>query len=267
MNISQGLGTATVLVVILIIVFLILFFATWAGIERGRQLNLRFLPPFKRVRTIVQDSVETGKRVHFSPGTGGLNGQKGTAEALSGVTTLGAVAQIAARSKSYITITTNDALVNLTAKDTTFAEYNQAGRIDDYNPSNVQLLTQHDNLAYIGGVSAFLANGNVGGSIMIGRFGAEYMLAGDVASKNNIAQVAGSTQLEAIPLMLLSAGHENTLIGEEVYAAPAYLGREPAQMASLQAQDIIRVLLIIAMIAGIIAATLGFDIAGNLFLR
>jgi hypothetical protein len=267
MTISQGYGTSTVLAVIIIIVFLLLFFIAWSGIERGRKLNLRFLPPIKKIRGMVAQSVETGKTVHFSPGTGGLNGQKGTAEALNGITTFAAVAQLSARSKSYMFATGNDALVTLLENDTAQAEYNQAGRSEDYNPTNVQLVTQQDNLPYIAGVAGLLKNENAGANIMIGRFGAEYMLAGDVADKNNIDQVVGSTQAEAIPLMLLSAGHQNTLIGEEVYAAPAYLQGEAAQTAALQAQDIIRVLLIIAIIAGIIAATLGFDIAGNLFLR
>jgi hypothetical protein len=256
-----------VLSVIVIVVFLLLFFVAWAGLERGRKLNLRFLPPIKKVRGAIAQSVETGKTVHYSPGTGGLNGRQGTAEALNGVTTFAAVSQIAARSKSYLYATGNDALVTLMANDTAQAEYSRAGRIEDYNPTNVQFVTQQDNLPYMAGVAAFLGEENPTANIMIGRFGSEYILAGDVASKKAVEQVVGSTQPEAIPLMLLSAGHQNTLIGEEVYAAPAYLAGEPAQTAALQAQDIIRVLLIIAMLAGIIAATLGFDIAGNLFLR
>jgi hypothetical protein len=71
-----------------------------------------------------------------------------------------------------------------------------------------------------------------------------------------------------MPLMLASAGPESTLLGEEIYAAPAYLSRRPALLASVRAQDALRMLIILAIILGVIAASTGLlPNIGDYFLR
>jgi hypothetical protein len=57
-----------------------------------------------------------------------------------------------------------------------------------------------------------------------------------------------------------------TLIGEELYAASAYLSREPALVGALRAQDIGKGLLLCVMLTGVVLLTIG-DIAGADFFR
>ena len=56
---------------------------------------------------------------------------------------------------------------------------------------------------------------------------------------------------------LLFAAVENPLIGEDLFAGGAYLGRKPAHIASLRAQDIVRIVIIIAILVGVVLKTLG----------
>ena len=48
-----------------------------------------------------------------------------------------------------------------------------------------------------------------------------------------------------------------TLIGEELYAASAYLSREPVLLGSIRGQDIFKALCIVVGITGIVFATFG----------
>lgn len=48
------------------------------------------------------------------------------------------------------------------------------------------------------------------------------------------------------------------MIGEDVFAAGAYISRRPALLASLQAQDWMRVLVIVGIGVAVIAKTMGW---------
>jgi len=54
-------------------------------------------------------------------------------------------------------------------------------------------------------------------------------------------------------------------MGEELYAASAYLSREPLLLGSLRAQDIIKGVLIGVIIFGSILATCGVDFISSIF--
>lgn len=268
MNISLALGPSTVFIFIALAAFLIFFFVAWSNIERGRRPTLRVLPPLSRLKSLIGQGAESGQGLYYSPGSGGLNDQPGAVETLSSLTTLAEVSRGAARAGAALQVSANDTLTYLAAGDVMQVEYAEAGRLDDFSRDNVRFITQQDRLAYIAGVQDALDEEAVSGSIMLGRFDSEYLLAGDAARRLDIPQIAGSSRVEAMPLMLVNAGAEGTLLGEEIYAAPAYLNRRPARLASLPAQDALRLLIIAAIILGVIAATTGLlPNIGDYFLR
>jgi hypothetical protein len=268
MNVSLALGPSTVLVLIVLAAFLIFYFVAWSNIEQGRQPILRVLQPLSRLKSLIGQSAETGRSLYYSPGSGGLNDQPGAAETLSSLTTLSAVSRGAARAGAPLQVSANDTLAYLAAEDVVRAEYALAGRQDDFSRDNVRFITQQDRLAYIAGVQSALGEEAISSSILLGHFDAEYLLAGDQANRLNIPQLAGSSRVEAMPLMLVSAGMEDTLLGEEIYAAPAYLTRRPALLASVRAQDAVRMLIILAIILGVVAASTGLlPNIGDYFLR
>lgn len=259
-------GTSTVFMIIVGLVFLLLFFVAWAQIERGRQPNLRLLSPLAKLRRMIEQSAETGTAVHFSPGNGGLTGQAGTPETLNALTALSSVNRVTARTNGQTIVSTNDALTYVIADDLKRNEYREAGRPEDYQPTDTRFVTAQDRTAYIAGVTALNSQPNISATVMIGHFGDEVLLAADRGVRRDLPQVTGSSQVEAMPLLLTTAGLENTLLGEEIYATPAYLDRKPAYLASLQVQDWLRLAVILAIIIGTILATVGFPI-GNYLLH
>ncbi|HEC83509.1 MAG TPA: hypothetical protein ENI46_03350, partial [Firmicutes bacterium] len=57
-----------------------------------------------------------------------------------------------------------------------------------------------------------------------------------------------------------------TLIGEELYAASAYLSREPVLLGSIKAQDIIKAILMTVIGAVLVTYALGSEFIRNLLL-
>ena len=68
-------------------------------------------------------------------------------------------------------------------------------------------------------------------------------------------QLGGAVDPSAQALLQFSL--DDTVIGEEVYAAGAYLHR-PSHLGSLATQDVIRIALILSIIAGVIMISLGY---------
>ncbi len=76
-----------------------------------------------------------------------------------------------------------------------------------------------------------------------------------MANNQGIDQVAGSTDPVALPFVYSSTEH--TLLGEEVFAAGAYLSGEPQALAGVIAQDVMRFALILGIAIGAILKTMG----------
>jgi hypothetical protein len=72
----------------------------------------------------------------------------------------------------------------------------------------------------------------------------------ETGAQTGAIQIAGSDSVLQLPFFVAACDY--TLIGEELYAASAYLSREPLLMGSLKAQDygklIVFVILILFML-------------------
>lgn len=85
---------------------------------------------------------------------------------------------------------------------------------------------------------------------MVGGFNQEFLLIGEEGAQRDLPQVAGATSSVALPLMLLTT--PATLIGEEIYAAEAYVGSPGPGLARLLTQDVLRTVVIVLLIAGFV---------------
>jgi hypothetical protein len=76
-------------------------------------------------------------------------------------------------------------------------------------------------------------------------------------------QIAGTAQPSQLPFFVTACDY--TLIGEELFAASAYLSKQPLLLGSLKGQDYGKGLIIIILIIGITLVSLGFDQIVSLF--
>jgi hypothetical protein len=73
-------------------------------------------------------------------------------------------------------------------------------------------------------------------------------------------QIAGTAQPAQLPFFVAACDY--TLIGEEFFAASAYLSGEPKQIGSLKGQDVGKLIVAAGIITGVIGATL-FALTGS----
>ena len=71
-------------------------------------------------------------------------------------------------------------------------------------------------------------------------------------------QIAGTADVTQLPFFVTTCDY--TLLGEELYAASAYLSREPVLLGSIKAQDTAKAILMVIMASGIILLAFNTDI-------
>jgi hypothetical protein len=88
-------------------------------------------------------------------------------------------------------------------------------------------------------------------------FHAESLLLAETGSLAGSIQISGTDQVAQLPFFIVACDY--TLIGEELYAASAYLSGEPTLLGSLKAEDWGKGIFIALVIVGVVAATTGWQ--------
>jgi hypothetical protein len=99
---------------------------------------------------------------------------------------------------------------------------------------------------------------NASSHILIGNFGPEVGLLIQAAEQQRAFTLAASDALPAQAVLYATSGE--MLIGEELYAIPAYLNAGTVHTASLRLQDILRWLIIAGIVLGAILKLVGISI-------
>jgi hypothetical protein len=221
-------------------------------VRRRTDLALRPIAAFEAVRGLMGRVAEQGKRVHLSLGRSGV-GDEQTPTVASSLNVLRAMADEGATFDQAPTVTVADPIALLVAQDVVYRAHQRQGMAASYAETDVQFIAP-DPVAYAIGAQERVNEEGTGANVMVGHLADEYLLLGEAGAQRQIVQVAGSDALAAQPFALATSDH--VLLGEELYAAGAYLTRQPAQVASLYVQDILRGLAVVAIVIGVLVKTL-----------
>lgn len=219
--------------------------------ERGRPA-LRAIPGYEVLREYLGEATESGRSVHVSMGTGGI-GNGATAESLAGLTILEHIADHATATGLGTVATVSDPSLLPVAQDVIRNACAAHGYPDAYDPSSVRFVSS-DKAAYAAGVMDILAHGEVSSNVMVGDFGDEFLLMSEVGGRTGLRQIGGTTSPQVLPFVYASMDH--TLIGEEIFAAGAYLLDKTTHLASLAAQDWLRTAIIVTILIGVLVRSL-----------
>lgn len=226
--------------------------------KSDRPIYRRPLPALDPVRRALERGAETGRAIHLSPGSGAVGRRSTTVETVAGLLAAERVATEAALNGAPVLASSGDAVAHLALRGFLRQAYQRAGLGQDYNPSNVQMLAHQDPMAYASGVTTLYGRQQLEASQLIGSFGQEFLLAGEVGAQAGVPQVGGAATTTALPLIYLSA--DGTLIGEEIYAAEAYLARTPEPSARLLTQDVLRTVVIMFVLVMLVLALVGLPL-------
>lgn len=238
------------LAIIIFSAFLLLVITIW---KRKSPARLREIPALTQLYRALGLSVEDGTRLHISLGSGGLLDARG-GSALAGLAMLRHIAERTSVSDMPSVASAGDPALGLLAQDTLQAGYQAAGAEELYVPTTGRV-TGLSPFSYAAGAMYISQNENVSTNIMIGHFGPEAALLTEASDRENVSVIGASDNLAG--QAVLFANTQDALIGEELFASGAYLGAGPTHVASLTVQDILRWLVIIALLGGAFAKFAG----------
>lgn len=241
-----------ILIGILIITGAIVFFIIRA--KAGKQLYIRKIAGIDEVENAVGRATEMGKSVYYIPGIHDMD----EVQTLASMAILGRIAHIAAENNTRIDVPVARSLVMVTAKEVVKEAYSRAGRPDAFQDDQVRYLT-NDQFGYAAAIDGIFVREQPGAVFLIGSFMAESLIMAETGNSIGAIQIAGTAQPAQLPFFVAACDY--TLIGEELYAASAYLSREPKLLGSLKGQDVGKALFLIAIIVGIILESFGIGVA------
>ena len=88
---------------------------------------------------------------------------------------------------------------------------------------------------------------------LLGAFYAESLILAETGNSIGAIQIAGTAKPPQLPFFVAACDY--TLIGEELFAASAYLSKEPRMLGSLKGQDAGKGIAILFIIVGSVLAT------------
>lgn len=213
----------------------------------------RRIEAYERLNRAIGLAVEGGTRLHISIGRGNLFTARG-GSALAGLAMLRRLTERTSLSDQPPIVTSGDASLAILSQDTLQSGYRAARAEDQYRVTSGRL-TGLTPFAFAAGTMPIIRDEDVSANVIIGDLGAEAALITDAAESRAADLIAASDNLSA--QSVLYASSQEPLIGEELFAAGAYLGAGASHDASLQTQDILRWLVILAILGGAFLKLLG----------
>ena len=221
--------------------------------KRRSPANLRDIPALTRLARTLGLSIEDGTRLHISLGRGSFLDVRG-GSGLAGLAVLRHIAERTSVSDEPSIASAGDPALGLLAQDTLQAGYHAAGVEELYVPTTGRV-TGLTPFAYAAGAMNISQHENVSTNILLGHFGPEVALLAETADRENITVIGASDDLTGQAVIF--ANTQDALIGEELFAAGAYLGAGVSHAASLTVQDILRWFIILALMGGAFAKFAG----------
>lgn len=230
------------------IVFVLTIFALiLANIQRAKghkQLYIRRIAGLDAIDEAIGRATEMGKPVLMVPGIGDLN-----AISIQALNIFAYVSRTAARFANPIRLCCAVAPVYTVAQEIIQDVYQQEGIPERYDPDSVRFVSDRQ-FAFAAGVSGIILREQTAAAFFMGEFFAESLIFAETANSIGAIQVASSTETTQTPFFIAACDY--VLIGDEFYAASAYLSRAPVLVGSLVGQDYSKMLILLLILTGVI---------------
>jgi len=221
-------GKTRVLIGCVLFLGLILFY--FHAAQRGIEMYLRPIAGIEAIDEAIGRATEMGKPILYVPGLAAIS----DVATIASITILGRVAKKVAEYGTPLLVPNRDPIVYTIAEETVKQAYLEAGRPDAFDKDSVFFLTQSQ-FAFVAGVNGIMMREKPATNFYLGMFWAESLILAETGSLSGAIQIAGTDAVTQLPFFITTCDY--TLIGEELYAASAYLGREPKQLGSIKGQD------------------------------
>jgi hypothetical protein len=230
-----------ILVAMVIFFALVVYFIETA--RKGKSLFVRRIAGLDAVEEAVGRATEMGKPIVYVPGLGGVS----DIATIASINILGEVAKKTAQYDSALLVPNRDPIVYTVLREVVKEAYTKAGRPDAFKSDNVFFITS-EQFAYAAAVDGLMVREKPATNFFLGTFWAESLILAETGASTGAIQIAGTDSVFQLPFFITACDY--TLIGEELYAASAYLSREPLLLGSLKGQDYGKIIILVLVTVG-----------------
>jgi hypothetical protein len=237
-----------------LVAILIVLYTTFSRRSRER-FKVREIAGLSALDDAIGRATEMARPVLFTPGWGG-DIQRPTT-----IASMNILSHVAARTAQYdcrLVYPTHDPVIMSVAQEVVKEAYAQAGVPDRLRVDDIQYVTSSQ-FGYAAAVEGMITRLKPASVFLLGTFEAESLILAETGNIAGSIQIAGTDSTIQLSFFIVACDY--TLIGEELFAASGYLSQSPSILASIRAQDILKILLVILLVSGVIAATLWPDAA------
>lgn len=228
------------------------------AMAKRREMYIRRIAGLEALDEALGRATEMGKPVLFAHGLHPM----GSVSTIASVNILSRVARRTAEFNTQLRVANNDPVVMAVSQEVVKESYLNAGRPDAYNDDMV-FLAATEQFSYAAAVDGMMVREKPAANIMMGYFYAEALLLAETGANIGAIQIAGTDSYTQLPFFITTCDY--TLMGEELYAASAYLAREPKLLGSLKGMDVGKAFLLFALVFGTLLATLGNQTLAHIF--
>ncbi|MBI4656093.1 MAG: hypothetical protein HY746_05000 [Elusimicrobia bacterium] len=234
------------------LVFVLVIFGIfiWTVSHAKRKgLFIRRIAGLDAIDEAIGRATEMGRPIYYITGIGSMS----SISTIASTFILGEVAGKVAQYDSYVKVPHYNPIVMTVCKEVVRQAYLQAGRPDSYR-EDMNFFVSSDQFSYAASVDGMITREKPAACFLIGHFMAESLLLAEVGATVGAIQIAGTDSEHQLPFFFTTCDY--TLIGEELYAAGAYLSKEPMLLSTLRLQDYGKFFVIVAVVIGIALMTL-----------
>lgn len=217
---------------------------------KRRGIFLRRIPGLDAVDEAIGRSTELGKPILYLTGAHDMSDPSTIAAAVI----LGRVAKRTAAYETELMVPHRDPITMAVCQEITKQAYLEEGKPDLFKEDSNFFITS-DQFSYTAAVDGIMLRKKPAANFFMGAYFAESLLLTETGASTGAIQIAGTDSDHQLPFFVTTCDY--TLIGEELYAASAYLSKEPVQIGTLRGQDLGKAFILCMIAIGTVLSTIG----------
>jgi hypothetical protein len=237
-----------------VLVLTMLYFAfvlwyVWQA-QSGKKPFVRRIPGIDAIEEAIGRATEMGRPVLYIPGIQDID----EIQTVQGLIILESVARLTARYQTPITVPVAYPIPFTIAEEMVRGGHLHAGHPEQYDPNSVRFVSP-EQFAYVASITGIMLRDRPAAHIFMGSFYAESLLLAETGFSTGAIQVAGTANVHQLPFFVVACDY--TLIGEELYAASAYLSGEPKLVGGLKGADLMKLVVLGLVVLGCVLESSG----------
>lgn len=218
--------------------------------KKNPHMFLRRIAGLDAVEEAIGRATEMGKPILYLTGSDDMS----SISTIAATIILGEVAKRTAAYETALKVPHRDPIVMAVCQEIVKEAYLEMGRPDAYQEDSNFFITT-DQFSYTATVDGIMLRERPAANFYMGFYYAESLLLAETGASTGAIQIAGTDADHQLPFFITACDY--TLIGEELYAASAYLSRDPILIGTLRGQDLGKAFFLIVLTLGTFFATLG----------